>query len=428
MENSFGTRLKHAWSVLTNNRDPTMSMKDLGASYYYRPDRPRLTRGNERTMTASLYNRIALDVAAIDIQHCRTDENGRFLEVINSKLNNCLTLETNIDQTYRDFKHDIVMSMFDEGVVAIVPTETTLNPHITSSYDIHSMRTAKIKQWYPKHVRLEMYHDDSGEKRELILPKSMVGIIPNPLYTVINEPNSTMKRLVRKLAILDSIDEVAGSGKLDLIIQMPYPIRGEDRRAKAEQRRNELWHQIKDSELGIGYIDATEKITQLGRPLENNLLKQIEYLTDQLYSQLGITNTILDGTADQVTMLNYYNRTIEPIVSAITDEMNRKFLSKTARSQHQRIMSFRDPFSLVPIDEITKAADTFTRNEILTSNEIRQILGMKPADDPRADQLVNSNMYQPDQQQPPEGEMPPEEMPPEGEEYVEEGEGQNGEV
>ena len=406
MENTFGTRLKHAWSVLTNNRDPTAYNPDLGASYYYRPDRPRITRGNERTMMSSLFNRIAMDVAAIDIQHCKTDDNDRFVEIIDSKLNQCLTLEANIDQTHRDFKQDIVMSMFDEGVVAIVPVETTLNPNITSAYDIHTMRTAKILQWYPKHVKVEMYKDDTGKKGELILPKHTIGIIPNPLFPIMNEPNSTMKRLARKLALLDSVDEMTGSGKLDMIIQMPYPIRGNDRKAQAEQRRKDLWNQIKDSELGIGYIDATEKITQLNRPLENNLLKQIEYLTDQLYSQLGITKSILDGTADEKTMLNYYSRTIEPIVSAIADEMKRKFLSKTARSQHQTILFFRDPFKLVPVNDMAEIADKFTRNEIMTSNEIRQEIGMKPSDDPKADQLVNSNISQPADQQ-----IPPEEPP-----------------
>lgn len=414
MENTFGSRLKHAWHVLTNNRDPTTTNQYLGQSYYFRPDRPRFTRGNERTMTASLYNRIALDVAAVDIQHCKTDENGRFIEVVNSKLNNCLTLEANIDQTHRAFFQDIVMSMFDEGVVAVVPIETTLNPNITSAYDINTMRTAKITQWYPEHVKVNLYDDRDGNKKDVILPKKTTAIIENPLFAIINEPNSTMKRLVRKLALLDSIDEVAGSGKLDIIMQTPYPVKNDIQREKAEKRRKDLWDQIKNSELGIGYIDATEKITQLNRPLENNLLKQIEYLTNQLYSQTGLTQTILDGTADEATMLNYNNRTIEPIVSAIVDEMNRKFLSKTARTQGQKIMFFRDPFSLVPLGEVAKIADTMTRNEIMTSNEIRQGLGMKPANDPRADQLVNSNISQPADM----SQMPPEEIPPEGQAEV----------
>lgn len=425
MENNLGSRLKHAWHVLTNNRDPTEPHQFLGHSYYYRPDRPRFTRGNERTMTSSLYNRIALDVAAIDIQHCRTDENGRFVETVDSKLNNCLTLEANIDQTHRSFMQDVVMSMFDEGVVAIVPTETTLDPNLTNAYDITSMRTAKITKWYPKHVKVNLYDERIGDKKDIVLPKNIIGIIENPLFAIINEPNSTMKRLVRKLSLLDSIDEVAGSGKLDIIMQTPYPIKSDAQRQKADQRRDDLWNQVKNSELGIGYIDATEKIIQLNRPLENNLLKQIEYLTNQLYSQTGLTQTILDGTADEATMLNYYNRTIEPIVAAIADEMNRKFLSKTARTQGQKILFFRDPFSLVPVGEMAKVADTFTRNEIMTSNEIRQVIGMKPADDPRADQLVNSNISQPvdTSQMPPEG-PPPEEAG--GEEYIEEGEVQNG--
>lgn len=425
MEEKFGTRLKHAWHVLTNNRDPTEFNQNLGNSYYYRPDRVRFTRGNERTITASLYNRIAMDVASIDIQHCRTDENGRFVEHVNSKLNNCLTLEANIDQTHRAFIQDIVMSMFDEGVVAVVPTETTLNPSNTSAYDIDSMRTAKITQWYPKHVKVNLYDDRIGDKKDIVLPKKTVAIIENPLYAIINEPNSTMKRLVRKLALLDSIDEVAGSGKLDLILQTPYPVRSDLKRQQTEKRVEDLWHQVKDSELGIGYIDATEKVIQLNRPLENNLLKQIEYLTNQLYSQTGLTQTILDGTADDKTMLNYHSRTIEPIVSAIADEMNRKFLSKTARTQGQKILFFRDPFKLVPVGDMAEIADKFTRNEIMTSNEIRQEIGMKPSDDPKADQLVNSNISQPNDM----SQMPPEELPPEdpmAEEYVEEGELQNG--
>lgn len=422
MEEKLSSRLKHAWNVLTNNRDPTYIPKDLGSSYYYRPDRPRFTRGNERTMTAALYNRIALDVAAIDIQHCRVDDNGRFVESMDSKLNNCLTLESNLDQTARALKQDIVMSMFDEGVIAVVPTETTLDPITTQSYDIWSMRTAKILQWYPKHVQVRLYDDRTGDKRDIILPKKNVAIIENPLYSIINEPNSTMKRLVRKLALLDSIDEVAGSGKLDLIIQLPYVVRGDTKRAEAERRRTDLWNQIKDSELGIGYIDGTEKITQLNRPIENNLLKQIEYLTNQLYSQLGITQTILDGTADEKTMLNYYSRTIEPIVSAIADEFTRKFLSKTARTQHQTILFFRDPFKLVPVNDMAEIADKFTRNEIMTSNEIRQEIGMKPSDDPKADQLVNSNISQPAEEQPP---VAPDEVPME-EELIEEGDSQNG--
>lgn len=416
MEEKLGTRLKHAWHVLTNNRDPTEFNRNLGNSYYYRPDRVRFTRGNERTISASLYNRIALDVASIDIQHCKVDENGRFVETIDSRLNGCLTLEANIDQTHRAFIQDIVMSMFDEGVVAVVPVRATDNPAITSAYDIGSMRTAKITQWYPQHVKVSLYDDRIGDKKDVVLLKKAVAIIENPLYAIINEPNSTMKRLVRKLSLLDSIDEVAGSGKLDMIIQTPYPVRSDMQRQKAEKRRDDLWHQIKDSELGIGYIDATEKVIQLNRPLENNLLKQIEYLTNQLYSQTGLTQSILDGTADDKTMLNYHSRTIEPIISAIADEMNRKFLSKTARTQGQKILFFRDPFKLVPVGDMAEIADKFTRNEIMTSNEIRQEIGMKPSDDPKADQLVNSNISQPNE---------PQNLPqtkPEVEESIEEGE------
>ena len=413
MENGFGTRLKHAWHVLTNNRDPTELNWNYGNSYYNRPDRPRLTRGNERTITASLYNRIALDVAAISIQHCKVDENDRFVEHINSKLNSCLTLEANIDQSYRAFIQDVVISMFDEGVVAIVPIETTLNPKITNAYDIYSMRTAKITQWYPKHVKVNLYDERIGEKKDIVLPKNTIAIIENPLFAIINEPNSTMKRLVRKLAILDSIDEVAGSGKLDLIIQTPYPVRNDLKRSQAEKRRDDLWKQIKDSELGIGYIDATEKVIQLNRPLENNLLKQIEYLTNQLYSQTGLTQTILD----------YYSRTIEPIVSAIADEMNRKFLSKTARTQGQKILFFRDPFKLVPVNDMAEIADKFTRNEIMTSNEIRQEIGMKPSNDPKADQLVNSNISQPKEYQ--QESQQESQLNKETEKYIEEGVDQN---
>lgn len=419
MEEKFGTRLKHAWHVLTNNRDPTEFNQNLGNSYYYRPDRVRFTRGNERTISASLYNRIAMDVASIDIQHCKVDENGRFVETINSRLNDCLTLEANIDQTHRAFIQDIVMSMFDEGVVAIVPIRATDNPALTSAYDIGAMRTAKITQWYPQHVKLNIYDDRVGDKKDIILPKKSVGIVENPLFAIINEPNSTMKRLVRKLALLDSIDEVAGSGKLDLILQTPYPVRGDLKRQQAEKRLDDLWRQVKDSELGIGYIDATEKVIQLNRPLENNLLKQIEYLTNQLYSQTGLTQTILDGTADDKTMLNYHSRTIEPIVSAIADEMNRKFLSKTARTQGQKILFFRDPFKLVPVGDMAEIADKFTRNEIMTSNEIRQEIGMKPSDDPKADQLVNSNISQPNEPQ------QLSQSKPEVEENIEEGENQD---
>ena len=393
MDQTFGSRLKHAWNAF-RNRDPTSLYRDYGYSYSYRPDRVRFTRGNERTIITSIYNRIAIDIASVDIKHCRLDENNRFVEEINSGLNSCLNLEANLDQTGRVFKQDIVMSMFDEGCVAIVPTDTTANPKLTSSYDILTMRTGKILEWYPEHVKVRIYNEKKGKKEELILPKSTVGIVENPLYAIINEPNSTMQRLIRKLSLLDITDEQTASGKLDLIIQLPYIIKSEARRQQADQRRKDIEMQLAGSKYGIAYTDGTEKITQLNRSLENNLLKQIESLTNTLYSQLGITQTILDGTADEKTMLNYNNRTIEPIVSAIVDELKRKFLTKTARSQGQSIMFFRDPFKLVPINNIAEIADKFTRNEILTSNEVRQLIGFKPSSDPKADQLINSNIAQ----------------------------------
>ena len=397
MENTIGSRLKHAWNAFVNNRDPTGYYQDTGPGYSYRPDRPRLTRGNERSIVTSVYNRIALDVSAINIQHCKLDENGRFVSTMNTKLNKCLNLEANIDQTGRAFIQDIVMSMLDEGCVAIVPVETTIDPKITESYDILSMRTGKILEWFPRHVRVRLYDERTGQKGDIVLPKSTIGIVENPLFAVINEPNSTMQRLIRKLSLLDVTDEQTASGKLDLIIQLPYIIKSDARRQQAEQRRKDIEMQLAGSKYGIAYTDGTEKITQLNRSLENNLMKQVEYLTNLLFSQLGITQSILDGTADEKTMLNYYSRTIEPIVSAIADEMKRKFLSKTARSQNQSIMFFRDPFKLVPVNDIAEIADKFTRNEIMTSNEIRQIVGMKPSDDPKADKLINSNLNQPDE-------------------------------
>jgi len=394
MENSFTSRLKHAWNAFFN-KDPTDYYKNIGTSYTYRPDRPRLTRGNERSIVTSVYNRIALDASSVTIQHVRLDENNRFVSVIDSGLNNCLTVEANLDQTGRAFIQDVVMSMLDEGCVAIVPVETTLNPEITGSYDILSMRTGKILEWYPSHVKVRVYNEKTGRKEDIVVPKSTVGIVENPLYAVINEPNSTMQRLIRKLNLLDVVDEQSSSGKLDLIIQLPYIIKTEARRQQAEKRRQDIVDQLAGSKYGIAYTDGTERITQLNRPVENNLMKQIEYLTSMLYSQLGITQSILDGTADDKTMLNYYNRTIEPILSAIVDEMKRKFLTKTARSQLQSISFFRDPFKLVPVSDISEIADKFTRNEIMTSNEIRQIIGMKPSDDPRADELRNKNISQP---------------------------------
>ena len=396
MDKPLSTRFKHAWNTFFN-RDPTDDFKDVTISYSYRPDRLRLTKGNERSIATSIFNRIALDVSSINIQHCKLDKNGRYISPINSKLNNCLTLEANKDQTSRAFIQDVVMSMFDEGCVAIVPIETTANPSITDSYDIYSMRTGKILEWYPDQVKVRVYNDRTGKKEDIKLPKSTVAIIENPLYAVMNEPNSIMQRLIRKLNLLDAIDEQSGSGKLDLIIQLPYTIRSEARRKEAEKRRKDIEMQLANSKYGIAYADATEHITQLNRSVENNLMKQIEYLTEMAYSQLGITQTILDGTADEKTMLNYNNRTVEPIISAIVDGMKRTFLSKTARSQLQSILFFNDPFKLVPISQIAEVADKFTRNEILTSNEIRQLIGMKPSDDPKADQLINSNISQPNE-------------------------------
>lgn len=393
MEMSFGSRLKHAWNAFNGNAH--MDYRNLGMSYSYRPDRPRLSRGNERSIVTSVYNRIALDVAALKIQHIRLDENERFVSVIQDGLNNCLTVEANIDQTARAFIQDVVISMFDEGSVAIVPVDTTTNPNITGSYDIQSMRVGQILDWYPMYVRIRVYNELTGKKEDIVVPKSTVAIIENPLYAVINEPNSTMQRLIRKLNLLDVIDEQSGSGKLDLIIQLPYVIKTEARRQQAENRRKDIEGQLSGSKYGIAYTDGTERITQLNRSVNNNLMSQIEYLTSMLYSQLGITQSILDGTADEKTMLNYNNRTIEPIISAIVDEMKRKFLTKTARSQLQSISFFRDPFKLVPVNDIAEIADKFTRNEIMTSNEIRQVVGMKPSDDPRADELRNKNLSAP---------------------------------
>ena len=393
-------RLQHAWNAFMN-RDPTYNYQDLGNSYSIRPDRPRFTRGNERSIVTSVYNRIALDVSAISIQHVRLDDNGRFKEQMNTSLNSCLTLSANTDQTGRAFIQDAVMSMLDEGCVAIVPIDTTIDPNISDSYDILTMRTAKILDGSPNHVQIRVYNEKTGRQEETIVPKKMVAIVENPLYAVINEPNSTMQRLVRKLGLLDVTDEQTASGKLDLIIQLPYVIKTEARRQQAEERRKSIEMQLAGSKYGIAYTDGTERITQLNRSLENNLMKQIEYLTSMLYSQLGITQSILDGTADEKTMLNYYSRTIEPIISAIVDEMKRKFLTKTARSQHQSIAFFRDPFKLVPVNDIAEIADKFTRNEIMTSNEIRQIVGMKPSNDPKADKLINSNLNHPDETEKP---------------------------
>ena len=395
---SFGSRLKHAWNAFTGTDYTTY--QDVGPGYSSRPDRIRLTKGNERSIITSVYNRIALDVAALNVQHIRLDENGRFLSVIQDGLNTCLTVEANIDQTARAFIQDIIVSMLDEGCVAIVPVDTTYDPSVTGSYDIQTMRVGKILDWYPQHVRVRLYNERTGAKENILVPKSTVAIVENPLYAVVNEPNSTMQRLIRKLNLLDVIDEQSGSGKLDLIIQLPYVIKTEARRQQAENRRKDIEAQLSGTKYGIAYVDGTERITQLNRSVNNNLMSQIEYLTSMLYSQLGITQSILDGTADEKTMLNYNNRTIEPIISAIVDEMKRKFLTKTARSQSQSISFFRDPFKLVPVNDIAEIADKFTRNEIMTSNEIRQVIGMKPSDDPRADELRNKNLSAPSESEP----------------------------
>ena len=392
MSLNLSTRLAHAWNAFTS-RDPTQYII-TGPGYSSRPDRPRLSRGNEKSIATSIFNRIALDVSSVNIKHCRLDKNGRYVEDIDSGLNNCLNLEANKDQTGRAFIQDVVLSMLDEGCVALVPVEPTIDPKSSNSYQIDSMRTGKITEWYPDMVRVRLYNDRTGEKEEILLPKNQVAIIENPLYAVVNEYNSTMQRLIRKLSLLDVTDEQTASGKLDLIIQLPYVIKTEARRAQVERRRKDIIDQLAGSQYGIAYTDGTEKITQLNHSLENNLLKQVEYLTNMVYSQLGITQSVLDGTADEKTMLNYMNRTVEPIISAIVDELKRKFLTKTARSQLQSIVYFRDPFRLVPVNDIAEIADKFTRNEIMTSNEIRQIVGMQPSKDPKADKLVNSNISQ----------------------------------
>lgn len=388
---NFTDRLAHAWNAFMN-KDPTSNSG--GRGYSYRPDRPRLTRGNERSIVTSVYNRIAMDTAAIDIKHIRLDRNGRYKEDIVSPLNDCLTLRTNIDQTARAFFQDVVMSLLDEGSVAIIPVDTDTNPNIQNAFDIYSMRTGRILEWYPDRIKASVYNEKTGIRQEIIILKKNCVIVENPLYSVMNEPNSTMQRLIRKLNLLDAVDEQSSSGKLDLIIQLPYVIKTPARRQQAEQRRKDIEDQLAGSKYGIAYTDGTEHITQLNRSLENNLMGQIEYLTSMLYSQLGITQGVLDGTADEKTMLNYYNRTIEPIISSIVDEMKSKFLTKTARTQGQSIAYFRDPFKLVPVNDIAEIADKFTRNEIMSSNEIRQIIGMKPSDDPKADELINSNINQ----------------------------------
>ena len=399
---SIGSRVQSAWNAFFN-KDPTTTdisgTMDFGAGYSSRPDRMKFTRGNEKSIITAVFNRIALDTAAVSIEHVRLDENDRYIYSMQSKLNNCLTLEANIDQTGRALIQDVVMSMLDEGCVAIVPTDTTYDPNKTDSYDIAELRVGKIITWYPNMVTVRVYNERTGKKEDITLPKKFVAIIENPLYAVVNEPNSTLKRLIYKMNLLDVLDERNSSGKLDLIIQLPYIVKTEARKQQAENRRKSIEDQLVGSKYGIAYTDGTERITQLNRPVENNLSSQVSDLTSMLYSQLGITDTILNGTADEKTMMNYYSRTIEPILSAITLEMKRKFLTKTARSQKQSIVFFKDPFKLVPVADIASIADTFTRNEIMTSNEVRQIIGMKPANDPSADELRNKNLSVPAGQQ-----------------------------
>lgn len=398
---SLTQRLQNAWNAFRNPRDPTFTNYGLGT--YYRPDRHRFSHSNERSIVTTIFNRIAVDCAAIDLEHVRLDADGRYTDTIKSGLNDCLTFSANIDQTGKAFIEDIVQSMFDEGVVAVVPVDTTSNPYVTSSYDILSMRTGKVIEWYPRHVRVRLYNDQTGRQEELIMDKSAIAIIENPFFSVMNEPNSTLQRLIRKLNLLDYIDEQSSSGKLDLIIQLPYVIKSETRRKQAEARRKDIEMQLAGSKYGIAYTDGTERITQLNRSVENNIWGEIKDLTAMLYNQLGITEAILNGTADEQTMINYYNNTIVPIMSSIADEMQRKFITRTARTQGQAIRYFRDAFKLTPVSTLAELADKLTRNEIASSNEIRAIIGWKPSDDPKADELINSNLNQ----QKPEGQTEP---------------------
>ena len=387
----FTDRLQHAWNAFIG-RDPTWRRADIGVGYSYRPDHSRLTRGNARSIISSVYNRIAVDAASINIEHARIDANGRYTEILPTGINNCLTLSANLDQTSRAFMEDAVLSLLDEGTIAIVPVDTTVNPIASNSYDILTMRVGKIIEWYPEHVKVQLYNEKTGKKEDVTVPKRTTAIVENPFYSIMNEPNATAQRLIRKLNMLDAVDEQSSSGKLDLIIQLPYVIKSEARRQQAEARRKEIEMQLAGSKYGIAYTDGTERITQLNRAVENNLLNQVQYLTDMLFSQLGMPKAVFEGTADEQTMLNYHNRTIEPILSAIVDEMRRKFLTKTARTQGQSIVFFRDPFKLVPVNQMADIADKFTRNEILSSNEVRQIIGYKPVDDPKADELRNKNL------------------------------------
>lgn len=396
MELSISSRLKHAWNAFQMNRNPTYTNNYYGSSSSTRPDRMRFSRGNEKSIVTSIYNRIALDVSQLSFEHVQLDKDGRYSETKTTGLNTCLTLEANLDQTSRAFFQDAALSMFDEGSIALVPIDTNLDPNITSGYDIESIRVGQILTWYPKHIKVRLYNEQTGIKEDRIIPKSIAAIIENPFYTVMNQSNSTMQRLIRKLSLLDAIDEQSASGKLDLIIQLPYTVKSNLRKQQAEERRKAVEDQLYDSKYGIAYIDSTERVIQLNRPVENNLMSQIEYLQNLLYSQLGITQSILDGSADDKTMLNYYNRIVEPIAAAFVDEMRRKFLTKTARTQGQSIMFFRDPFKLVPVNELAEISDKLTRNEIASSNEMRQTIGWKPSKDPKADELRNKNLNQPE--------------------------------
>lgn len=396
MAETIGSRLRKAWNVFTQ-RNQNGDYRDYGVGYGYRPDRLRMTRGNERTIVTSIYNRIALDVSSISIRHVQLDDDGRFESERNTKLNECLSLSANIDQTGRAFIQDVVLSMFDEGCVAIIPVDTERDYFDGPVRDILSMRTGQVIEWYPRHAKVRVYNDRTGQKEDVIFPKDKIAIIENPYYAVMNQSNSMVQRLIRKLALLDAIDEQTSSGKLDLIIQLPYVVKNQMRKEQAEQRRRDIEAQLTGSRYGIAYTDGTERITQLNRPVENNLLKQIEYLTNMVFGQIGVTQAILDGTADEQTMLNYNNRIVEPVVSVIADSMKRVFLTPTARSQKQSIMYFRDPFRLVPVSQVAEIADKFTRNEIMSSNEIRQVVGLKPSKDPKADELRNSNLNQPDE-------------------------------
>lgn len=414
MREPLGQRIKHAWSAFTGQDTPQSYSHNYGRSYGSRPDRKTLKFGNEQSIIASIYTRLCVDVAAVGIQHVRVDENKRYSEKIISGLQECLTVQANIDQSGRAFIQDVAMSLFDEGVVAIVPVETTLNPKNSGMYDIRSLRTGQVIEWYPQHVRVRVYNEKKGAKEEIILSKNYVAIIENPLFAVMNEPNSTLKRLIHKLNLLDSIDEQSGSGKLDLIFQLPYVIKTQARREQAELRRKDIEGQLAGSKYGIAYTDGAEKVTQLNRPAENNLMSQITYLTSMLYSQLGLTEAVFDGTADEKVMLNYYNRTIEPVLSAICDGMHRVFLTKTARTQGQAIMFFREPFKLVPVNDLAEIADKFTRNEILSPNELRAVIGYKPVKNPEADELRNRNLNQSKDEEAGEGSLSPVEKEEEG--------------